>query len=199
LDRQDPSQVGTRAGAAEVDGREIGHRLRRARHGCRLRLADVARTAGCSEGFLSKVKNGRTTPSLQMLHRLGQALGISISELFQPNGEPDLVVSPFGSRPRVAAGGGIALEQIAPYGEGRRLEAHVHVLAAGAESGGLIQHDGEEVGYVAEGEVELTVADRHYRLSRGDSFFFKSELPHSYRNTDSEEARIVWVCTLFTF
>ena len=68
-----------------------------------------------------------------------------------------------------------------------------------ATNGGEIKHVGEEVGFVIEGEFELTVGDRSYRLKAGDSFFFRSNQPHSYRNPSSVAARVLWVNTPPTF
>ena len=195
-----PDDPDTSAPAAD----ELGQRLRRVRLSQRLRLADLAVAAECSESYLSKVENGRTTPSLRMLHRIATALGTSIAELFAEDAAEDVVIHAAGERPEIALdggadAGGISLEQIAPFHASRLLEAHVHVVAPGAENGGVIRHEGEEAGYVAEGEIEITVDGRDYRLRQGDSFFFSSERPHSYRNPGKRTARVVWVTTPLTF
>jgi quercetin dioxygenase-like cupin family protein len=59
----------------------------------------------------------------------------------------------------------------------------------------LITHQGETVGYVIEGQIELTIDTTSYTLSAGDSFFFKNHLTNSYRNTGAAPARILWVNT----
>lgn len=197
------------AGTQEVTSSQsetdpLGRRLRRARLTRRLRLADLAHEVECSESYLSKVENGRTAPSLRMLHRIATALGTSIAELFSESPAAGVVVDHAGERPviRVSGGGaddGIYLEQMAPFNINRLLEAHVHVIAPRAENGGVIRHEGEEVGYVAEGEIDITIDGITYRLRQGDSFFFPSELPHSYRNAGSGTARVIWVSTPLTF
>ena len=50
-------------------------RLRLARQMRGMTLKELALLAGCSESLLSKIENGRTSPSLPMLHRLVGALG----------------------------------------------------------------------------------------------------------------------------
>ena len=79
------------------------------------------------------------------------------------------------------------------------LERNVHVIAPGATNGGEIGHVGEEVGYVLEGEFELTVGRTTYRLKAGASFYFRSELPHSYRNAGEAVARVLWINSPSTF
>jgi quercetin dioxygenase-like cupin family protein len=62
-----------------------------------------------------------------------------------------------------------------------------------------LTHEGEEVGYVLSGTFELTVSGVQYILSSGDSFVYRSEEPHSYRNPGAETARVLWVSTPPTF
>ncbi|MEK0083532.1 cupin domain-containing protein [Benzoatithermus flavus] len=199
-----PYSVADAAALSEEMPSELGSRLRRTRLAKRLRLADVAVVVGCSESLLSKIETSKAMPSLRMLHRIALALGTSIAELYSDPAVDEVIVRRAGERPTIRIGGGaqaggISLEQIAPFAAGRSLDANVHVVAPGADNGGSIRHDGEEIGYVVEGEIELTVNGHVFCLTAGDSFFFRSDLPHSYRNVGSNVARIVWVNTPPTF
>ena len=75
----------------------------------------------------------------------------------------------------------------------------IHIVEPGGSTHGTIQHDGEEIGYVIQGEFELTVDGETFSLKKGDSFFFSSRLPHGYRNPGKTQSRIVWVNTPSTF
>jgi quercetin dioxygenase-like cupin family protein len=55
------------------------------------------------------------------------------------------------------------------------------------------------MGYVLEGELELTVDQQKTFVKKGDSFFFLSHLPHGYRNIGSVDARVLWVNTPQSF
>ena len=46
---------------------------------------------------------------------------------------------------------------------------------------------------------DAMTGDTTHHLKAGDSFFFRSELPHSYRNPGDIEARVLWVNTPPTF
>lgn len=177
----------------------IGARLRRARLAGRMRLRDVAEAAGCSESMLSKIEREKARPSLRTLHRLATCLGTSIAQLTAAPEERDVVVQRAGTRPVTVVRNSIRLEQLVPPSENRMLEGNIHVIEPGASNGGAIQHAGEEVGYVLSGEVELILGEAVYRLGTGDSFFFPSETPHSYRNVGVETARVLWINTPVTF
>jgi len=175
----------------------IGLRLRYARRKQGMLMKEAAKQVGCSESLISKIERGHATPSLRMLHNLAAVLDISIASLFDTSPE-EQVVRRRGERPLIHLGGrgrghGIDLERLAPYEEGALLEANVHVVEPGAQSDGEIAHEGEEVGYVIEGTIELTVAGQSYTLQPGDSFFFRSELAHRYRNAGDGVARLLWV------
>ena len=51
------------------------------------------------------------------------------------------------------------------------------------------------MGYVIQGQLELTIEGTSYVLNTGDSFFFKNHLTNSYRNPGPREARVLWVNT----
>jgi transcriptional regulator with XRE-family HTH domain len=182
----------------------VGARLRHARLIRGFRLKDVAREAGCSESLVSKVENEKLEPSLHVLHKLCGALEIALGELFgDANGGSPITTRP-GERPVIELdslrrGKGIRMERVIPYARGHLLQGNIHIIAPGGSSDGTIAHQGEEVGYVIAGEVELTVNGQSYALSAGDSFCFASHLEHGYRNVGRSEARIFWVNTPPTF
>jgi transcriptional regulator with XRE-family HTH domain len=185
-------------------GLKIGLKLRQARKARRLTLKELADRIGASESLLSKIENERVIPSLQTLHKIVSELGTSIGALFSADAPGDQVVFRRGERPVLSvdtigrnAGQGIRIESLALSHE--LLYPSIHIVAPGGDTGGTITHVGEEVGYVLEGEVHMVIGDKEYHLQQGDSFFFRSETPHGYRNQGTQEARILWVNTPSTF
>jgi transcriptional regulator with XRE-family HTH domain len=183
----------------------IGFQLRRERRIRGLRLKDVAEKAELSQSLISKIENNKTSPSLSTLHRVAQALGTSISALFAANESLDEVVQRPQDRPiagrvqSMVEWDGIEAEIIVPYISGRLLEGFVFIMEPGGHSGGTLHHEGEECGYVLEGRLELVVDDKAYVLNPGDSFFFNSERPHSYRNPGKSTIRVIWINTPPTY
>lgn len=181
----------------------LGAHIRYQRRLRGLTLHGLAEKAECSESMVSKVETGRVNPSLTMLSRLAKALGVNVSVFFADDEASDVVMRA-GTRPRLDSdalrrGDGVTLERLAPYAEGCMLQANIHIVAVGGRSDGVISHVGEEVGYLVEGELELEVDGRRYRLRPGDSFYFPSDRPHGYRNVGETEARVIWVNTPPTF
>ncbi|ANF56441.1 helix-turn-helix domain-containing protein [Halotalea alkalilenta] len=185
---------------ADLDGDELGARVRHARLAHKLTLKAVAEKAHCSESQVSKVERGLVMPSLAMLHRLAMAVNTNVSDLIgtaSASGpilrQGERLVSEFDPS------NGVRLERLDGASRGSLLQAHIHIIPPGAKSDGQINHIGEEVGYVLEGTILLTLGDQAHVLNRGDAFHFSSHEPHGYENIGEGTARIHWVNTPATF
>ncbi|WP_245641575.1 cupin domain-containing protein [Paraburkholderia bannensis] len=182
----------------------LGVRLKHARMVHQLTLKALAEQAGCSESLLSKVESGRATPSLATLHRLALALSTNIAALVSG---PDVNTSaiqranerPSVSFPTAGKRGSIKLERVVVPAPGQLLQGDIHVIEPHTSSDEQISHLGEELGYVIEGELELTLDQERHLLQPGDSFYFPSNVPHSYRNPGKVVTRVFWVNTPPTF
>jgi transcriptional regulator with XRE-family HTH domain len=185
---------------AESGGMNLGVRIRHARLTLGLRLQDVAIQVGCSESMLSKIENDRALPSLTMLHRIATALQTTIGKLCAAVDAAANVVSRAGERQLVTIdplrqGTGTSLERLIPYDPAHLLQGSIHIVEEGGGSDGTVSHEGEEVGFVLEGHLELTVGGKTYALGPEDSFCFRSNIPHGYRNPGPGRARVLFINT----
>ena len=196
-----PAQTRSRTETGEPTPElHIGARLRHARLMHCLRLREVAERAGCSESMLSKIENERAVPSLTTLHRLCKALGVNISQLMSEAPVRAWTIMRPADRPvighrQVPDGEGTKAEVLVPAADGRLLQGFIVVIEPGGHSGGTLQHKGEEVGYVIEGTLQLTIEGESHLLAAGNSFHFASDLPHSYGNPGTVPMRAVWINT----
>jgi transcriptional regulator with XRE-family HTH domain len=179
---------------------QIGARLRHARLLAGVRMRELAAKVGCTEGMISKIENARVVPSLPMLQRLVEALGRDLPSFFGSDPDTPGVVLRSGQRPLATTdpirdGRGVQYERLVPFGAGNLLEGNIHVVEPGGTKRDPITHQGETVGYVMQGSLELTIEGTTYTLLAGDSFFFKNHLTNSYRNPGAREARVLWVNT----
>lgn len=176
----------------------LGVRLRHARLVAGLTMMQVAQKSQCSESLISKIEAGQASPSLTMLHRIAVTLATNISTLTTEEAPREGPVLPNGERPMIKAGG-ISLERITLPKRGGLLQANIHIVPPGEASDGLIEHVGEEVGFVLEGSIELVLGTKCHLIQAGDAFHFSSQTPHGYRNVGKVTARIFWVNTPATF
>lgn len=181
----------------------LGVRIHHARMVRGMTLKELADQSHCSESMLSKIENDKAAPSFATLHRVATALGTNISELYSAPNSAERIVSQAGERPvlvtdNLRSGKGIQMERLIPYSREHLLQGNIHMIEPGGGSE-AIMHSGEEIGYVLEGEIELTIDGKKMRAKSGDSFHFRSELPHAYRNVGTKKARVLWISTPPTF
>jgi transcriptional regulator with XRE-family HTH domain len=186
--------------APRRDDLQVGGRLRHARLLAGIRMRDLADKVGCTESMVSKIEAGRVVPSLPMLQRLVDALGRDLASFFGSDPNSPAMVLRNGQRPvahtdPIREGQRVSYERLVPFGAGNLLEGNIHVVEPGGLKHDPITHQGETLGYVVEGQIELTVEATSYTLNVGDSFFFKNHLTNSYRNPGTVTARVLWVNT----
>lgn len=75
---------------------ELGARLRLAREKQGLSVVALAERAGVSPGLISQIENSQTTPLLDTLERIAQALGTSVSYFFMPHEDVHDLLSSLG-------------------------------------------------------------------------------------------------------
>jgi transcriptional regulator with XRE-family HTH domain len=201
--REESDQMtGSTTSGEDVSDMRISSKVRHARRLRGLTLKEVADAADCSESLLSKIENGHANPSLKMLQRLASALGLTVGQFFAQESRSGNVVMRAATRSKFATGRdgkGDEVEPLAPHTGGDLLECHLHHIAPGGGSGGNFQHQGEEFGYVLEGEIELVVGGHRHVAKTGDSFRFSSEKIHSWSNKGKRTLRVLWINTPPTF
>jgi len=187
--------------AADSAGRlQVGARIRHARMLKGLLMRDLAQAVGCDESMISKIEAGKVTPSLVMLDKIVVALDRDMASFFGLEIDEHKLVQKPEERVKVEGdalrgGKGVTYERLVPFAAGNLLEANIHNVQAGGEKNDPITHQGEAVGYLLEGEVDLVIDGTVYHMTAGDSFFFKAHLTNGYRNTGDTVARIIWVNT----
>jgi len=175
----------------EVD---VGERLRDIRRLRRATLKTIADRAGVSESFLSQVERGRASASIASLRRIANALGVSVADLFEPDGPPRPRVLRKDERPSLAFGilGRKLLLTPRPL---LHLEVFVGELDAGGSTGTepYAHGDSEELFVVLAGTVQLELGGDMHELEAGDSIDYRSSTPHRVTNVGEERAEVMWI------
>ncbi|MAB15333.1 helix-turn-helix domain-containing protein [Parvibaculum sp.] len=163
----------------------IGHEVRRLRKKLGLTVADLGQATGISVGMLSKIENGNTSASLATLQALSRALGVPVTDFFRSYEEPRNAVF-------VKKGEGVEIERrgtraghqyrllgyIENNTSGVVVEPYELTLTAESDTFPAFQHEGIELIYLLEGEVEYRHGDQTFNMEPGDSLFFDADSPH---------------------
>ena len=180
---QDPHRV--RQGVDRNLERAIGREVRAFRHQRGMTVSDLASSTGLSAGMLSKIENGRISPSLTTLQGLASALNVPLSSLFTGFDDArEAVLTRSGSGVETKRAGTRAGHQYNLLGHlghntsGVVVEPYLITLAEQSDVFPTFQHDGIEMLYMLEGEVDYRHGDRIFSLKPGDTLFFDADAPH---------------------
>lgn len=170
-------------------------------------LQDVCNRTGMSVSTLSKIENNIIELSYTRMMAISEALGINLTELVSVGHAaagpmPPIVTA---RRSLTRRGDGAITETknyVYEYLNTDISKKHMIPTIATvkprslAEYGEFARHRGEEFVIILDGEAELYT--EHYepvRLSKGDSVYIDSTMPHAMISVSEDLARILFVCT----
>ncbi|KOF19573.1 hypothetical protein AC244_11950 [Ensifer adhaerens] len=174
----------------------IGQMLRARRKEIGKTMKQVAHEAGLTEGFISQIERGISTPSLISLYNVANALGTSVDTfLSQPPQHAHSMVSHAGERRGYNVETKERVYELLERGfPGAQLNGCITHMPVGYASE-LTSHEGEDFLYLIEGEMLYEIDGKEYVLKAGDTLHFPSSLPHRARNIGAGPARELWVGT----
>lgn len=163
----------------------IGREVKNYRKQHNITVAELAKSTNLSIGMLSKIENGMTSPSLTTLQTLAHSLNVPLTSFFKGFEESREAI-------HVKSGEGLEAERrgtraghqynllghIGANTSGVIVEPYLITLTAESDVFPDFQHDGIELIYMLEGEVEYRHGDKTFLLKEGDSFFFDADAPH---------------------
>ena len=180
---QDPHRV--REGSEKVLEVAIGREVRAFRRQQQITVADLAALTGLSIGMLSKIENGNTSPSLTTLQLLANALSVPITSFFRRFEEArEAVHTKTGEGVETERAGTRAghqyqlLAHLGSNASGVSVEPYMITLNEKSDIFPTFQHDGIEMLYMLEGEVDYRHGDKVFALKPGDTLFFDADAPH---------------------
>jgi transcriptional regulator with XRE-family HTH domain len=163
----------------------IGREVRAFRRQQGMTVADLAAATGLSIGMLSKIENGITSPSLNTLQVLSNALSTPLTAFFRRFEERrDVQHVKAGDHVEIERRGTRAghqynlLGHIGSNSSGVVVEPYLITLTEASDVFPTFQHDGIELLYMLEGEVQYRHGDQLFHLRPGDSLFFDADARH---------------------
>lgn len=173
----------------------IGPRVRELRRDARMTLEALSRRTDIATSHLSMFERGIAHLSPARLAAVAAAFDCSLADLLGGTLTRDSHVIRRG-RGRIVGsfGPGVRIEQLTVAQ--RLMDAEVWTIEPGQGSDGFYSHKGEELIFVLEGALEVTLSGSEPEvLGPGDSAFFSSTLKHYWRNPGSVPAVVLWVNT----
>ncbi|WP_374414802.1 helix-turn-helix domain-containing protein [Novosphingobium colocasiae] len=175
-------------------GHRIAHHMRRRD----LTLEALAARTGLDAATLNRIVQGDWQPTVDLLWKIANALGVRPGSLVAYGYMPEFALSRAGLESRlVSQDGGYVSRALSPYRCRTPFEFYGAELAAGAEQLFDAHPPGTfETLTVHSGTVEIAIGREPPRhLHAGDWVQFQADVPHGFRTVGNEPASLYLVIT----
>lgn len=174
---------------------DIGKRLKSLRVKNDLTLEDLASRTELSKGFLSQLERNLTSLSISTLQDITEVLGVSLEDFFREPSEEKIC---FGKEDYfVDEKEGRTTTWLVPNAQKNEMEPILLELSQEGESQVVDPHEGEEFGYVLQGQVLLVDLEnkKKFVLKKGESFYLKGNVRHYLQNKAKAGSKVLWIVT----
>lgn len=181
---------------------DLGSKLRQLRLKKKIALVDLGKHTGLSASMISQLENSKLVPTLPTLARIAMVFDVGLDYFFTDKKRKRLFsVVRADERMRFPERSdsptpGYFFECLAFSAQDKSLQAYLAEFPARKpDDVNEHMHEGAEFFHVIEGEVSIRYQDEDYLMNKGDSVYFDSSAPHSYRGVGKETARAIVITT----
>ncbi len=180
----------------------VGKKLKAIRLKKDMTIQDLAKRSKVSSNMISRIERGLTIPSVEILLKLAGVFDKSINYFVEEvSTTHEVVFSTPGTRDQTVYDDESNMHTES-FTSGLRdpqfMSFYCTVPKGGTSGVKNMYHPGDELIYVLEGQIEVTIAGEKHSLSPGDSISFKSHLPHRWDNVGEGDAKVIWTLSPFT-
>jgi transcriptional regulator with XRE-family HTH domain len=173
----------------------LGLKLRKLRKEQSLTQLELAQQVGITNGQISTIERGVSSPSLATLNRIARALNVPMTEFFVDERQKDVELVRKGRGRKVADTSDNAFIEVLLA---RSTQGAFNVLFLELESGELRLSPRPSVPeeyymYVLRGKAEVEIEGDNYVLDPGDSIFVKAQKDQIIRNVGADALRMLLV------
>ena len=178
---------------AETITDDIGTRLKLVRQIFGLTQRELARRAGVTNGAISLIEQNRVSPSISSLKKILDGIPLTLADFFTLDFSPsDEVFFTAEELTEIAYQPEMSMRLVGRKAKGRALGMLRETYQPGADTGDtMLRHEGEECGIIVSGSLTVTVGVQERVLNPGDAYYFRSDIPHRFRNQGEEPCVLI--------
>jgi XRE family transcriptional regulator, regulator of sulfur utilization len=190
--RARPAAPAEPADAATELTRRVGERLHAIRRGRGYSLDELADLTGVSKGTLSQIETGGTNPTLGVLWRISDGLGMPFASLLGEGTRERATIVRKGEATAIRSASGVLESRpLTPERALGNVEVYELRLAPRAVHESEAHAPGTREGLIViAGVLRVRAGDATYDLVAGDALSFHADVPHAYENPGRAETRV---------
>jgi transcriptional regulator with XRE-family HTH domain len=181
---------------------EIGAKIKNLRKSLDITTEELSKETNVSLDLINSIEKGEVVPSLTPLTKIAKALGVRLGTFLDDapqngpcivkNGDSNSVVYFSGEENQTD----VSALEFHSLGAGKN-DRHMEpfLIDVHTENGDfkLSSHEGEEFIFVLEGEVEIKYGQDSFIITKGDSIYYDSIIPHHLHSYNGEISKILAV------
>ena len=171
---------------------QIGAKIRNLRNQNGLTQEELADRTELTKGFISQMERGLTAPSVSTLLDIVECLGTNLSDFFHEENELQIVY-PKEDYFEKEDEHKNSITWLIATAQSRSMEPILVQLQPGQSMPEDKPHEGEEFGYVLDGEIRLHYGEDVYTVRKGDSFIFPAHRKHKISSACKKVSSILWI------
>ncbi len=173
---------------------KIGENIKRLRLSRGFTQEELAERADLTKGFISLLERDKTSPSIATLEQLLDVLGVSLKQFFSEEKTSKVVFTKKDRVPLYDEPEGVKTQLLIAGVEDKKVDPRLVVLKSNGSTFPEDYHEGEEFGFVIDGNVELWLDETRYKVKSGECFYYKADHRHQIRNTSkSKKTTFLWI------
>ncbi|MBR5278095.1 MAG: cupin domain-containing protein [Clostridia bacterium] len=160
--------------------KEIANRIKYLRDALDITVDEVAAKINITLDEYMEYENGEKDIPISVIYSTAAALGVDATELILGEAPrmAEYCITRKNKGVMIQRYEGYSFEALAHNYIGRDKEPMVVTLTPSDVHPALVSHSGQEFNYVLEGKLGVTLGDRTFELSEGDSVYFSPAIPH---------------------
>lgn len=169
----------------------IGKKIKELRTLCNLTQEELANRTELTKGYISQLENNLAEPSISTLDDIVNALGINLSDFFKTHeNEKNVFIK---DDYFIKETNDYKIEWLVPNAQKNEMEPILITIYPESQTDIDYPHEGQEFGYILEGEVLLYYDNQVQKVKKGETFYFDSQKNHYLKNVKDKLCKIVWV------
>lgn len=170
---------------------KLGKKIKELRALCNLTQEELANRTELTKGYISQLENDLTEPSISTLEDILKALGSSLGEFFSEGNTTQVVFkeSDYFEKEDV----GYNIKWLVPNAQKNHMEPILVTIHPHGQTMIDYPHEGQEFGYVLEGELLLFIDNKKIRVKKGETFYYDSNKNHYLKNVKDKICKVIWV------
>ncbi len=170
---------------------DLGKKIRDLRNSYNLSQEELANRVDLTKGYISQLENNLTSPSLASLSEILTVLGTSLKEFFSDESDEKIVYKKEDYITKHEDG--YSLTWLVNNAQKNEMEPIIVSIEPHCKTSEDNPHEGEEFGYVLDGEVVVCYDNRKIRLKKGETFYFTTNKVHYLYNPKDKVSKVIWI------